>query len=76
MLWLAGLRADLYVRPASGTGQNERGTYVVPDGHDQDHGHLQGLVELREAADLAEAVTITECLKLVRAELRSDGAAL
>jgi len=49
---------------------------VVPDGHDEHHGHGEGLVELVEAADVGEAVVVAEGLELVRAELGRDGGAV
>ena len=51
-------------------------TYVVPDGHDQNHRQGQSLVELFEAADLTEAVPVVESRKLGVAELGGDSAAL
>lgn len=50
-------------------------TYIIPDGHDQDHGLLESRVELRETADLGKAVAVAESLELVRAELGCDRAA-
>lgn len=52
--------------------RGQGGTYVVPDGHDEHHGHAQGGVELRKAADLGEAVAVVESLELVGAELGGD----
>ena len=49
------------------------GVVIVPDGHDQDHGHAQGRVELVEAAHLGEAVAVVEGLELRAAELGRDG---
>lgn len=51
-------------------------TYVVPDGHDQDHGDVERLVELGEAADLLEAVAVAEEGVGVGAELRGNVAAI
>ena len=50
-------------------------THIIPDGHDQDHGLLESLVELRETANLGKAVAVVEGLELVVAELRGDSAA-
>lgn len=47
-------------------------TYVVPDGHDQNHGKGQGLVELGEASDLLKAVEFVEDGVLVGAVLGGD----
>ena len=47
-------------------------TYVVPDGHDEDHGDAEGLVELVPSAHLGEAVAVTEHSELVLAELGGD----
>jgi hypothetical protein len=35
-------------------------TYVVPDGHDQNHGEGKGLVERGEPTDLLEAVPLVK----------------
>lgn len=51
-------------------------TYIVPDGHDKDHGDGQGLIEGSPASDLSEAVAVTKDLKLVVAEVGSDVAAV
>lgn len=45
---------------------------VIPDGHDEHHGHAQRAVELGEAADLCEAVAVAERLELRAAELGRD----
>lgn len=47
-------------------------TYVVPDGHDKNHGYVKSVVELVEAANLLEAVTVTENAKLGSAVLGGD----
>lgn len=51
---------------------SQKSTYVAPDGHDEHHGQLQSLVELRPAADLAKAVAVGEDLGRGLAELGSD----
>ena len=56
--------------------RGQGGTYIIPDGHNEHHGHGQGGVELREAADLGKAVAVVELLKLVGAELGGDVAAV
>lgn len=52
------------------------GTYVVPDGHDEDHGNPEGVVHLLEAADLLEAVAVVEHIEHGGAELGGDLAAV
>ncbi len=47
-------------------------TYIVPNGHDEDHGNSEGRVELRKAADLGKAVPVTKRLELGSAELGGD----
>jgi hypothetical protein len=47
-------------------------TYIIPDGHDEDHGNPESRVELREAADLGKAVPVTKRFELVSAELGGD----
>lgn len=55
-------------------GEGRKRTYVVPDGHNQDHGNGESGVELIEAADLGEAVAVVKGLELGCAELGGDGA--
>lgn len=50
-------------------------THIIPDGHDQNHGLLESVVQLIETANLGEAVPVAESLELVGAELRGDVAA-
>jgi hypothetical protein len=47
-------------------------TYVIPDGHDKDHGNGEGLVQSIEATGLGEAVAVIEDAELSIAELRGD----
>lgn len=50
-------------------------TYIIPDGHHQDHRLLQSRVKLRKPTDFGKAVAVTEGLELVIAELGGDVAA-
>ena len=65
-------RLALLVRRVGRVEPEHVGVVVVPDGHDQDHGHAQRRVELAEAADLGEAVAVAEGLELRRAVVRRD----
>ena len=53
-------------------GAIKKNTYVVPDGHDEDHGHAKGGFELRETTNLGEAVAVAEGLELGGAEFGRD----
>lgn len=50
--------------------------YVIPNGHDQDHGHGPDGVELVPATDLGEAVTVAEGGNLSGAVLGGDATAV
>lgn len=50
------------------------GTYIVPDGHDQNHRNLQSGVELVKTANLLEPVTVAKSNGSRLAKLRSDRA--
>lgn len=69
VLWCHTVRSGLL---PGGVLLSKGQTYVVPDGHDQDHGKAEGLVELGEAADLLEAVELVEDGVHIGAVLRGD----
>ena len=56
-------------KPVSAQGHR---TYVVPDGHDQNHGNADGVLHRGPSADLSVAVALVENAKLVGAEVVGD----
>ena len=48
--------------------------YIIPDGHNQDHGDAESFVERAEAADLLEAIAVVKGNGGGAAELRGEGA--
>lgn len=65
-------RLALLLRRVGGIKPEHVSVVVVPDGHDENHRHAQGRIELGEAADLCEAVAVAEHLELRGAELGRD----
>lgn len=65
----------LQLKPLGDDVEKVQTTYIIPDGHDKNHGNGEGLVQLSEAANLLKAVTVTERLGHGTAQLGSESGA-